>query len=222
MLGDGITGLALQVFPQLITNHLQLHRLDKLTGTGFGLYVNGEHYIFEMSAAPEEGTVWTLRTFLGLMDADGANTADPFNYALQPLSLAGATDSRPPSITGLNFVVDITEAGSVVEGKPDLTNIHTVPDPYLATSQFDIGTTEHRITFVNLPVEATIRIYTLTGILVDVVEHQDSSGGGREQWDLRNRNNNFVASGVYFFHVVTPEADEYVGKFTVVNFGAQN
>ena len=86
----------------------------------------------------------------------------------------------------------------------------------------DLGTTEHRISFVNLPVEATIRVYTLTGILVDVIDHVDASGGGRAEWDLRNRNNNFIASGVYFFHVVTPAGDEHVGKFTVVNFGAQN
>ena len=107
-------------------------------------------------------------------------------------------------------------------GKPDLTNVHTVPDPFLSSSQYDLGTTEHRISFVNLPAEATIRIYTLTGILVDVVDHSDSSGGGRADWDLRNRNDNFIASGVYFFNVATPDGDEYVGKFTVVNFGAQN
>ena len=76
--------------------------------------------------------------------------------------------------------------------------------------------------FVNLPEAATIRIYTLTGVLVDIVNHEDVTGGGRAVWNLRNRNNQFVASGVYFFHVVTPSGDTHVGKFTVVNFGGQN
>jgi hypothetical protein len=70
--------------------------------------------------------------------------------------------------------------------------------------------------FVNLPGQATIRIYTLTGVLVDILNHDDPTGGGRAVWDLRNRNNQFVASGVYFFHVVTPDSEDYVGKFTVL------
>jgi hypothetical protein len=41
-------------------------------------------------------------------------------------------------------------------------------------------------------------------------------------WNLRNRNNQFIASGVYFYHVVTPEGDTHVGKFTVVQFAGQN
>jgi hypothetical protein len=57
----------------------------------------------------------------------------------------------------------------------------------------------------------------VTGILVDMLNHDDATGGGRLEWDLRNRNNQFVASAVYFFHVVTPEGDEHVGKFTVIN-----
>ena len=70
--------------------------------------------------------------------------------------------------------------------------------------------------FLNLPPVATIRIYTLTGVLVNLVNHDDPSGGGRAVWNLRNRNNQFVASGVYFFHVVTPNGLDHVGKFTVI------
>lgn len=34
---------------------------------------------------------------------------------------------------------------------------------------------------------------------------------------LRNRHGRLVASGVYFWHVVTPSGEERVGKFTIVN-----
>ena len=54
------------------------------------------------------------------------------------------------------------------------------------------------------------------------IDHEDSTGGGRAVWDVRNWSQQFVASGVYFFHVVTPEGDERVGKFTIVNFAGQN
>ena len=116
------------------------------------------------------------------------------------------------------LVEDATSFG----GPTDLTLVHTVPDPYLSTSQYDLSPTTKQLMFVNMPPVATIRIYTLTGVLVDIVNHDDITGGGRAVWNLRNRNNQFVASGVYFFHVVTPDGDEHVGKFTVVNFGGTN
>jgi len=82
-------------------------------------------------------------------------------------------------------------------GPTDLTLIHTVPDPYLATSQYDLSPSTKQLMFVNMPPVATIRIYTLTGVLVDIVNHDDITGGGRA-------------------------GDEHVGKFTVVNFAGTN
>jgi hypothetical protein len=72
---------------------------------------------------------------------------------------------------------------------------------------------------VNLPPSATIRIYTVSGLLVDVLNHNDPSGGGLTTWDLKNRSGQFVASGVYFFHVSTPDGQEHIGRFTVINSG---
>jgi hypothetical protein len=72
--------------------------------------------------------------------------------------------------------------------------------------------------FVNLPARAIIRIYSLSGVLITVIEHNDQAGGGEVAWNLRNRNNQFVASGVYFYHLETPSGQERVGRFTVVNF----
>jgi hypothetical protein len=71
---------------------------------------------------------------------------------------------------------------------------------------------------VNLPTQAIIRIYSLSGILVAIVEHNDPTGGGTAFWDVRNRNNQTVASAVYFYHIETPTGQEKIGRFTVVNF----
>jgi len=192
------------------------------TGQGFGLYINSERYIFQMSALPAAGTVWTLRSYSGAIrsDAGSFDSEDPTGYSFNPTA-SNRSAGRPILIPGIVFnwlVEDATNFG----GPTDLTQVHTVPDPYLATSQYDLSPTTKQLMFVNLPPVATIRIYTLTGVLVDIVNHDDVTGGGRAVWNLRNRNNQFVASGVYFFHVVTPTGDEYVGKFTVVNFGGQN
>ena len=74
-----------------------------------------------------------------------------------------------------------------------------------------------RIEFINLPAQAIIRIYSSSGVLVDLIEHDSDQAGGSETWNVRNRNNQVVASGVYFYHV---EANDQrrVGRMTIVRF----
>lgn len=193
------------------------------TGMGFGLYINGERYIFQVSDVPADGTVWTLRTYSGSVHSsdDQTGATDPGGYSYVTDEPGNGTGQRPAIVAGLKMNWSVAEATNFK--KPaDLTQVHTVPDPYLGSSLYDRAPTSKQLMFVNLPPEATIRIYTLTGILVDVLVHDDVSGGGREVWNMRNRNNQFVASGVYFFHVMTPSGDAHVGKFTVVMQAGSN
>ena len=92
-----------------------------------------------------------------------------------------------------------------------------MPDPYYVTNAFEQTTDTKIIKFVNLPSQAIIRIYSSSGVLVDLLEHNSSTFGGSEDWDVRNRNNQVVASGVYFYHIESGDARR-VGRFTVVNF----
>jgi hypothetical protein len=81
-----------------------------------------------------------------------------------------------------------------------------------------------QVEFRNLPEAATIRIYTLGGDLVRVIEH----GRGRYQelrdasaWDFRNSSGKRVTSGVYIYQVVAPAGNHLPGEvaqgyFTVV------
>jgi hypothetical protein len=48
--------------------------------------------------------------------------------------------------------------------------------------------------------------------------HNDPTGGGEATWDLRSREGRLVASGVYFYHVETPDRRQRVGRFTIVMF----
>jgi hypothetical protein len=101
--------------------------------------------------------------------------------------------------------------------KANLERVHTVPDPYYVTNQFEQTTTSKIIKFVNLPSDAIIRIYSSSGVLVNMLEHHSTTLGGSEDWNVRNRNNQVVASGVYFYHIESGDARR-VGRFTVVNF----
>jgi len=171
-------------------------------GTGFALYINGEPFIFR--GPVPTGTVWTLRTY------DGVVTRDSTGYEFE------ATAGGAP-IPGLRFSVVVEQPARIIAEEADLARIHTVPDPYYGTSAFDRADQFRELHFVNLPAAATIRIYTVSGVLVDVLVHDDPAGGGKVAWDLRGRGNNYVRSGVYLYHVSTPDGKSHVGKFTVVN-----
>ena len=185
------------------------------TGTGFGLYIDGERYIFQLTGGnpPPAGTEWTLRTYAGRVDASsGAGSTTPSGYRFRPAI-------RPPAIPGLRVTFNVAsptvlaaESGNVLD------KVHTVPDPYYVANALELTANQKVLRFVNLPPQAIIRIYSVSGILVNVIVHDDPGLGGEETWNLRNRNNQFVASGVYFYHIETPQGHTKVGRFTIVNF----
>jgi hypothetical protein len=86
------------------------------------------------------------------------------------------------------------------------------------TNAFETSPSGKVIKFVNLPNQAIIRIYSTSGVLVRVIEHNSNQFGGMESWDVRNRNNQVVASGVYFYHIESTSGARRVGRMTIVNF----
>jgi hypothetical protein len=183
---------------------------------GFGMYLAGHIFLFELApggALPTAGTVWTMRSYVGVVTggngAGGALGPYGFNPGLtvRPFSAVGASVNLNFSAT--NVVVAASDSG--------LERVHTVPDPYYVTSAFEQTTDAKIIKFVNLPTRAIIRIYSSSGVLVSLLEHNSNQFGGSIDWNVRNRNNQVVASGVYFYHIESGDARR-VGRFTVVNF----
>ena len=161
----------------------------------------------QIASLPAAGTVWNVRFYSGSITGSGSD-----------YSLVAAP--RPPAVPGLTIAVQYT--GSKLNiGVTDTTllaKVHTVPDPYYATNALEISPNRKVLKFVNLPAQCIVRIYSLSGVLLQVLTHNDPQGGGELTWDLRNRNSQFVASGVYFYHVETPNGLQKTGRFTVVNF----
>jgi hypothetical protein len=186
------------------------------TGQGIGLYINGERFIFELTggALPAAGTQWTLRTYNGRVDVAAASVASPTpsGYTFRQ------STHRSPAIANLQIRFVFTEATkAVATTAATLEQVHTVPDPYYVTNEFEQTTDTKIIKFVNLPQAATIRIYSSSGVLVTAIEHNSAQSGGTADWNVRNRNNQVVASGVYFYHIESGDARR-VGRFTIVNF----
>jgi hypothetical protein len=91
----------------------------------------------------------------------------------------------------------------------DLSNVYVFPNPHRARQHGD------NITIGGLPMEATIRVYTPGGRLVNVLSVDDNRNGGY-RWDLRNRRGERVPSGVYLFRVSAPDQSPVLEKAAVI------
>jgi hypothetical protein len=152
-----------------------------------------------------------MRSYIGRVNGgNGAGGPEgPYSFTQKPRNFSALGASLRVSYNATNTLVAATEKG--------LDAVHTVPDPYYVTNSLETTTENKVIKFVNLPTDCIIRIYSLSGVLVRTLEHHASSFTGDEIWDVRNRNGQFVSSGVYFYHLESGSARR-VGRFTVVNF----
>lgn len=101
----------------------------------------------------------------------------------------------------------------------DLNKITVVPNPYIARNIWERTNDRNKLQFINLPTKCKIKIYTLAGNLIKVLEHDDNSGlaGGTCWWDpMLTMNQQQIASGVYLYYVDAPGIGTHVGKFAVV------
>jgi len=104
---------------------------------------------------------------------------------------------------------------------PNLEKVLVVPNPYRATEEWDVGGS-HDIHFVNLPERARIKIFTVAGDLVRVIDHDARPVGNDisdvrdfERWNLKNASGRDVSSGIYVFRVES-DAFSYQGRFIVI------
>jgi hypothetical protein len=191
-------------------------RTSTNTGTGFAMYIAGNTFLFQTATLPS-GTVWSLRDYVGAIAGGNGWGGDvgPYTYFKQD---ALTNIPLPFSAVGGSISVDFDVVNQVRAPKyANLKQVHTVPDPYYVTNHYEQTTDFKILKFVNLPAQAIIRIYSASGILVTVLEHNSTELGGEESWNLLNRNGLVVASGVYFYHIEAGDARR-VGRFTVVNW----
>ncbi len=105
------------------------------------------------------------------------------------------------------------DAVNFASARNELKNIRVVPDPYLGRATWEQNKFNHKIQFTNLPDECTIRIYTLSGDLVNTLEHNVNTG--TEEWDMLSQDRLGIASGVYLYHVESKYGD-HIGRFAVI------
>ncbi len=145
-----------------------------------------------------------------------------------PLVLPQASDVlhvriKTPFRTGDRYRFTTQAAGvDQTQAVDDLERIAVVPNPYVVAARwepprlFATGRGERRLFFIHLPQTCTIRIYTVSGDLVQTLEHDSTLLDGAEPWDLKTKDGLDVAPGVYIFHVEAPGLGEKVGRFAII------
>jgi hypothetical protein len=178
-------------------------------GNGFVMYILGDIFTFELTGAvPSRGSVWTLRKYVGAITGGHGASGNEGSYAY-----SNPEGVLPFTAIGASVQAQVTVSKQLLAPvSRDLRHVHTVPDPFYLTSG---ASDAESVRFVNLPDRAIIRIYSSSGVLVGLLEHESATFGGEESWNLRNRSGQGVASGVYFYHIESGDARR-VGRFTVV------
>ena len=78
-----------------------------------------------------------------------------------------------------------------------------------------MGEADNFIQFTHLPTKCDISIYTISGELVDYIQHDDFVEG-HEYWNLENKHGYPVAPGLYLYAIESDNGLKKIGKFAIV------
>lgn len=113
--------------------------------------------------------------------------------------------------------------------KEQLSKTYVVPNPYVVSSPYEPAITntdntqKRALYFVGVPVPSTIRVFTVSGVLVETIEVTEGSSniiggenGGAYRWDLLSKDDLELSYGVYLYHIEAPGIGQKAGKFAVI------
>ncbi len=153
------------------------------------------------------------------------------DHALAPTGSAITLPVGPGLVGDPGSSFDNTTPGATAQTAEERerygVNIYVYPNPatrdalaeYQQLNPNGDDPTGVRVTFTNLPeARNTIKIYTISGDLVQTLDQDGLSGVGFTSWNLMSRNGQEIVSGVYLYSVESDDNrfDRFVGKFVVV------
>ncbi|MEM6327159.1 MAG: T9SS type A sorting domain-containing protein, partial [Bacteroidota bacterium] len=127
-----------------------------------------------------------------------------------------------PNQPGDIYTIDTSELAATQSDDNTRTNaldlIAITPNPYRGVAEYETASSQNIARFVNLPAQATIRVFTLSGTLIRTLEKTNASMTTID-WDLRTEAALPVASGIYLIHVEARDSNGTVIGERVLKFG---
>jgi len=166
-----------------------------------------------------------------------SSARDPDNYSVRPHGSVASVEANGSPLTTVTLHLDGVVAGAsgqesslevsslrsvdgsalVEEGatvrltRPaeDLASVKVYPNP------IELSRHDRALTVAGLPPNATVRIYSPAGRLVETLSVEESRDGGTT-WDLRTRRGSVVPSGIYLVRVEAPDSSPVLKKAAVI------
>ncbi len=110
---------------------------------------------------------------------------------------------------------NITKFQKNVGSVDKMGKVYAVPNPFIGKSGFTGGgEDDNKIGFYGLPEKCTIRIFSYAGQLIQTIDHDAPLYS--TEWFQVTRNDQEIASGIYFYVVTTPNGETSTGKFIII------
>ncbi len=123
----------------------------------------------------------------------------------------------------IRFSVSLNDSLDIADLTSDMKNIKVVPNPYVMTNLMEPALSNpflnqrRRLLFTHIPATCTIKIFTVSGVLVDKIIVENEPDNGIVHWDMLTREGLEIAAGMYLYHVESQvTGDEKLGKFAVI------
>jgi hypothetical protein len=180
---------------------------------------------YEVSRASHPLGPWTKLDTVGIADPryfsnseyvyvdTSTRLGESFYYSVISVDVHGNKSGRT------NTILHTTQR----KGTETLEKVYVVPNPFFVISGYGGasaqvttgGEVDNKIGFYNLPKQdCKIHIYSYSGQLIQTINHSKDYAN---EWFEVTRNNQFLASGLYFFVVETLDGQKTHGKFVVIH-----
>jgi hypothetical protein len=133
----------------------------------------------------------------------------------------------------ITFRVNAKKRFNAEQAKYTMDNIQVVPNPYVASNMMEPSVVNkylnqrRRLLFTHLPEKCTIKIFTISGLLVRELHAPEdaltnfggygNSSNGVLHWDMLTKEGLEIAAGMYFYYVKDDiTGNEKTGKFAVL------
>jgi hypothetical protein len=206
------------------TDHVQFYFQDNNHDSLFNAAVKDTDAIFIVygdsagklaSTPPKTKVTWSMSMFVDTTIPQAEQRAPQPGDVYRIIT-------KKPFRTG-EYVEFTTNKPSVNtdSAKMQLANIAVVPNPYVGAASWepastDVGRGPRLIYFIHLPRECTIRVYTISGHLVQEIQHNGTMDNGQEPWNLVSRDGLDIGFGVYVYQVDAPGIGTHIDKFAVI------
>jgi hypothetical protein len=207
---------------------------------GTGEWIPGDGLLLVEGTAPD----FTVIANNGIIACSSTlwlrTSCNPVN--LQSRGATGYTENGPDQSLFFNYFQTITAAtdysfnlasaatgADVNEGTDNasilasMDSIKFVPNPYVVFSQYATSGGTPRTIFTHMPPRGVLRIYTVSGQFVQLIRWgpNDLNGDGDLWFNLRTREGNDMAAGLYLFVVTARNTDgsdigQARGKFVLI------